>query len=141
MSNAQTSNVPIASNAHRLLWAGFAAILATGVGFGIRGAILATWGKEFGFTGGELGNINGAGFTGFCFGVIAGGVVADKIGYGKLVVTAFLLHLASAFVTFAASGGQAHDLAYNLLYWPQVHQIIGPSRRHYRRHTPIDICF
>lgn len=117
MSNDQTSNVPIASNAHRLLWAGFAAILSTGVGFGIRGAILATWGKEFGFTAGELGNINGAGFTGFCFGIIIGGVIADKIGYGKLVVAAFLAHIASAVVTFSASGGQAHDMAYNLLYW------------------------
>ena len=117
MSNAQISNAPIASNAYRLLWAGFAAILATGVGFGIRGAILAIWGREFGFTGGELGAINGAGFTGFCFGIIIGGVVVDKIGYGKLVIAAFLFHLASAFVTFGATGGQAHATAYNLLYW------------------------
>jgi len=117
MSNEKRSNVPLASNAYRLLWAGFAAILATGVGFSIRGAILATWGADFGFTGSELGAINGAGLTGFCFGVIIGGAVADKIGYGKLVVAAFLLHLASAFVTFSASAGQAHSLAYNLLYW------------------------
>lgn len=117
MSKVPVSNVPIASNAYRLLWAGFAAILATGVGFGIRGAILASWGREFGFTGGELGAINGAGFTGFCFGIMIGGVIVDKIGYGKLVVAAFLFHVASAFVTFAATGGQAHTTAYNLLYW------------------------
>src|SRR6476469_2992741 len=115
MSNAQPSNVPIASNAHRLLWAGFAAILATGVGFGIRGAILATWGQEFGFTGGELGNINGAGFTGFCFGIIIGGVIADKIGYGKLVVAAFLLHLLSALVALSAADGMAPKTAFSLL--------------------------
>lgn len=34
----------IAPNASRLLWAGFMAILAAGVTFGVRGGILATWG-------------------------------------------------------------------------------------------------
>ncbi len=64
----------ITPNAGRLLWAGFAAILAAGVGFGVRGGILANWGAEFGFTGAELGQITGAGFTGFCFGIIIGGL-------------------------------------------------------------------
>src|SRR5436190_4111743 len=95
----------IAPNASRLLWAGFMAILAAGVGFAIRGGIFDNWGKEFGFTGAQLGAIGGAGLSGFCFGIITGGVVADKIGYGKLVVAAFLLHILSAFVTFAAVPG------------------------------------
>ena len=73
----------IAPNAHRLLWAGFMAILAAGVGFAIRSALLRGWAGEFGFTDTQLGNINGAGFTGFCFGIIIGGIVADKIGYAK----------------------------------------------------------
>jgi MFS family permease len=68
----------IASNSNRLLWAGFAAIVATGVGFGVRGGILANWGAEFGFTNAELGAITGAGPTGFCFGVIIGGTIVDK---------------------------------------------------------------
>src|SRR4249920_4191417 len=109
------TNEPIASNARRLLWAGFLAILATGIGFGIRGGILANWAAEFGFTGAQLGAISGAGFTGFCFGIIIGGVVVDKIGYGKLVVAAFLFHVLSAFVTFAATKGQAQEVAYNYL--------------------------
>ncbi len=107
----------IATNAKRLLWAGFAAILAAGIGFGIRGGILANWAADFGFTGGQLGAIGGAGFTGFCFGIIIGGVIVDKIGYGKLVVAAFLFHVISAFVTFAATKGQSPDTAYNYLYW------------------------
>jgi MFS family permease len=109
----------VAPNAHRLLWAGFMAILAAGVGFAIRGGILDNWGTEFGFTGAELGALNGAGFTGFCFGIIIGGVIADKIGYGKLVIAAFLFHVLSAVITFAASkdgsGGSAS--AYNFVYW------------------------
>jgi MFS family permease len=115
MSNGNDSG--IVPNAKRLLFAGFMAILAAGIGFGIRGGILANWAADFGFTGGQLGAIGGAGFTGFCFGIIIGGVVVDKIGYGKLVVAAFLFHTLSAFVTFAASKGQSQDTAYHFLYW------------------------
>lgn len=107
----------IAPNAKRLLWAGFLAILAAGIGFGVRGGILANWGADFGFTSAQLGAISGAGFTGFCFGIIIGGVVVDKIGYGKLVFAAFLFHVASAFITFAATEGQQQDTAYAFLYW------------------------
>ena len=110
------SDQPIAHNAKRLLWAGFLAILATGIGFGVRGGILANWAADFGFTGAQLGDLGGAGLTGFCFGIIIGGVVVDKIGYGKLVFAAFFFHLLSAFITFAANKGQAQDTAYMLLY-------------------------
>jgi MFS family permease len=107
----------ITPNAGRLLWAGFVAILAAGVGFGIRGGILANWGADFGFNASQLGAIGGAGFTGFCFGIIIGGIIVDKIGYGKLVGAAFIFHVASAFVTFAASDGQTTETAYKWLYW------------------------
>jgi len=104
-------------NSKRLLWAGFMAILAAGIGFSIRGVILGDWRTEFGFTSGQLGDLNGAGFTGFCFGIIIGGVIADRIGYGKLVIVAFALHVLSAFVTFAASPSMAKTTAYDLIYW------------------------
>jgi MFS family permease len=113
MSNVQVSNEAIAPNAKRLLWAGFFAILAAGVGAAIRGGILDNWGREYGFTATQLGAITGAGFTGFCFGIIIGGVVCDKIGYGKLVIAAFALHALSAVVTFTAKGATA----YQSLYW------------------------
>ena len=50
MSTATVSADAIAPNAQRLLWAGFLAILAAGIGFGIRGGILATWAADFGFS-------------------------------------------------------------------------------------------
>lgn len=114
MTNTDVSTVP---NANRLLWAGFLAILAAGIGFGVRGGILANWAADFGFTGAQLGAIGGAGFTGFCFAIIIGGVIVDKIGYGKLVLAAFLFHVLSAFITFAASKGQSQETAYMFLYW------------------------
>jgi MFS family permease len=114
-------------NEKRLLWAGFMAILAAGVGFAVRGGIFGAWGAEFGFTGAELGAIGGGGFTGFCFGIVIGGMLADKFGYGKLVILAFALHVLSAFVTFGATGAPkgadaatikaAHDTGYNFLFW------------------------
>jgi len=90
------------------------AILAAGVGFALRGGIFGAWASEYGFTGSQLGAIGGAGFSGFCFGIIIGGVIVDKIGYGKLVAVALLGHILSAFVTFGASTPQN---AYDFLYW------------------------
>ena len=104
----------IADNAGRLLWAGFMAILAAGVGFAIRGGIFDNWGAEYGFTASQLGAIGGAGFSGFCFGIIFGGVIVDKIGYGKLVALALVCHVLSAVVTFAAS---TPENAYDFLFW------------------------
>src|ERR1700741_3424614 len=100
---APSSQVHDAPNANRLLWAGFMAILAAGVGFAIRGGIVDAWRFEFGFTAKEVGDINGGGFTGFCFGIIIGGILADMIGYGWLVAAAFVFHILSAVVTLAAT--------------------------------------
>jgi len=115
MSQAETTN-GIAPNAHRLLWAGFMAILAAGVGFAIRGGIFDIWRGNYGFTSLQVGLINGAGFTGFCFGIIIGGIVADKIGYGKLVVAAFLFHVLSAVVTFAVGDKMEPSSAFTYLW-------------------------
>lgn len=107
----------IASNAKRLLWAGFMAILAAGVGFAVRGGILDNWASDFGFSNAQLGAIGGAGFTGFCFGIFIGGLIVDKIGYGKLVVAAFVFHFMSAVVTFLPGESSTPESAYNLLFW------------------------
>lgn len=112
MSNQ--GNEAVAPNAMRLLWAGFMAILAAGVGFAIRGGIFDNWQSEYGFSNTQVGAIGGAGFSGFCFGIIIGGILCDKIGYGKLVLVAFVLHVLSAIVTFGAS---SPDNAYLMLFW------------------------
>jgi MFS family permease len=112
--HVDNSSAGVVPNASRLLWAGFMAILAAGVGFAIRGGILDNWREDFQFTALQAGQITGAGLTGFCFGIILGGVIVDKIGYGKLVALAFLGHVLSALVTFSAS---TPDNAYQLLFW------------------------
>jgi MFS family permease len=115
--SSQTNEEALAPNANRLLWAGFMAILAAGVGFAIRGGILRHWGSDYGFTSEELGRIAGGGFTGFCFGIIIGGVIADKVGYGKLVISAFLLHVLSAVITFAPTTAMPKETIYEYLFW------------------------
>jgi MFS family permease len=115
--SSQSNEGPLAPNAFRLLWAGFLAILAAGVGFAIRAGILRHWGSDYDFSAEELGRISGGGFTGFCFGIIIGGVIADKVGYGKLVISAFLLHVVSAFVTFAPTTTMPKETIYQFLLW------------------------
>jgi len=135
MSTGQVETT--APNAQRLLWAGFMAILAAGVGFSIRGGILGDWGEQFGFTQGDLGKITGGGLTGFGIIILIGALLADKLGYGTLMVLAFLSHLASAILTLAAtpifnsmggleSGGDgAKGAAYQCLFWGMFLFAIG----------------
>ena len=116
----QSDSDAIAPNANRLLLAGFMAILAAGVGYSVRGGILGQWAEQFGFTMTELGAITGGGLTGFGLVIIFSSLVADKIGYGRLMILAFVLHLISALLTlatpmaFAASGKSA---AFMCLFW------------------------
>jgi MFS family permease len=89
-------------NEKLLFWASFLTLIAAGMGFSIRGDILADWGRQFGFTQTELGEITGMGLVGFGITIIAFGFVADLVGYGRLMIIAFLLHVASVVVTLAA---------------------------------------
>src|SRR3954469_22100027 len=91
-----------APNAYRLLWAGFMAIMASGVGFSIRAGILGQWSEQYGFTQTELGAFTGGGLTGFVIITLLGPVSADKLAYGKLMITSFVMHLPSAALTLAA---------------------------------------
>lgn len=111
-------------NNRPLFFASFMTLIAAGVGFAIRGAILDDWATQFGFTKGDLGNITGGGLVGFGITIIACSLIADKVGYKLLMVLAFLLHVGSAVVTLAATpvynslGGEAGRAAtFQCLYW------------------------
>ena len=81
-SDAVSGAVP---NAQRLLWAGFMAILAAGVGFSIRAGILGQWAEQYGFTQTELGTITGGGLTGFGIIILLSSLIADRIGFGPML--------------------------------------------------------
>ncbi len=109
MSNAASSSTSPGStpstglNEKILFWASFATLIAAGIGFSVRGVILKDWGSQFGFTQAELGTITGGGLVGFGLAIIFFSFFADRFGYGKLMLVAFLLHASSAIVTFAAT--------------------------------------
>ncbi len=102
-----------------LFWASFFTLIAAGIGFSVRGFILKDWGNQFGFTQSELGGITGGGLVGFGVAIIFFSFLADRFGYGKLMLIAFLLHVSSAVVTFAAApiyGMYGKEGAYWCLY-------------------------
>ena len=129
MSNDQTNNGGISSaNANRLLWAGFMAILAAGVGFGVRGGILGDWAREYGFTQTQVGEVTGFGLVGFGVVILIGAVLADIIGYGKLMVAAFFCHFVGAALCLAATPAfkaKGQDAAYECLKWGQIFFSVG----------------
>lgn len=111
------------------------AILAAGVGFSIRGGILGDWGAQFGFTQSDLGKITGGGLTGFGIIILLSSLIADKVGYGKLMILAFVMHFLSAVVTLAATPLfnakvgvdpiAAKEIAYQCLFWGMFMFAIG----------------
>ena len=108
------------SNGGRLFWASFLTLIAAGIGFSVRGAILNDWSAQFGFTQGELGGITGGGLVGFGLTIIFFSFFADLVGYGRLMAIAFLLHVASVVVTLAAApiyASLGKDATYQCLYW------------------------
>ncbi len=129
-SSSSSDLAGIVPNAHRLLWAGFMAILAAGVGFSVRSGILAQgqWASEYGFTQTELGAITGGGLTGFGIIILLSSLIADRIGYGRLMFAAFFMHAVSAGLTLAtgaafAAGGK--PLAFQCLFWGMFLFAIG----------------
>jgi len=92
-----------ANNTRRLFVACFLAMIAIGMGFSARGAILGTWGAEFGFTRSELGIITGFGLTGFGMTVMLFSVLVERWGYRPMLGATFAFHLLSGVITLLAT--------------------------------------
>lgn len=80
------------------------ALLVTSLSFGIRAGILNELGKQFSLNAAELSTIAATAFWGFPLAVIIGGMVVDIIGMKKLLVAAFVFHLAGILLTVFAGG-------------------------------------
>ena len=114
-------------NNTKLLIASFLTIFVAGLGFAVRGGLLLEWGKEFGFTQTELGQITGGGFVGFGIVILIASLFLDRFGYKPFLMLAGALHVVSVIVTVAAtfvySGAIATDPeaaragAYFCLFW------------------------
>ena len=89
---------------NQLFIASCLALLVTSLSFGIRAGILNELGTKFSLDGSELATIAGTAFWGFPLAVIIGGMIVDTIGMKKLLVMAFIFHLAGIVLTVFATG-------------------------------------
>jgi MFS family permease len=89
---------------NQLFVASCLALLVTSLSFGIRAGILGRLGVQFGLSTEELGTIAATAFWGFPLAVIIGGFVVDVIGMKRLLIVAFIFHLAGILLTIFASG-------------------------------------
>lgn len=96
------SNDMQAVNKNQLFVASCLALLVTSLSFGIRAGILGRLGVEFGLDKAELGTIAATAFWGFPLAVIIGGMIVDIIGMKRLLVLAFIFHLAGIVLTIFA---------------------------------------
>ena len=139
VSSASSSGSSPGLNEIILFWASFFTLIAAGIGFSVRGvSILTDWGNQFGFTQAELGTITGGGLIGFGLAIIFFSFFADRFGYGKLMLVAFLLHTSSAVVTFAATPVfNQYGKAGSVLLPEPGHVAFRPRQRDMRsRHQP-----
>jgi len=79
-------------------------LLVTSLSFGIRAGILNKLGVDFQLDKAQLGSITATAFWGFPLAVVIGGFIVDIIGMKRLLVLAFVFHLAGILLTIFAQG-------------------------------------
>lgn len=91
-------------NRDQLFRASCLSLLVTSLSFGIRAGILNKLGVDFQLDKAQLGSITATAFWGFPLAVVIGGFIVDVIGMKRLLVLAFLFHLAGILLTIFAQG-------------------------------------
>src|ERR1035438_9940962 len=89
---------------NKLFVAACTALLVTSLSFGIRAGILSRLGTEFNLNAKQLGTIAATAFWGFPLAIVVGGLVVDIIGMKKLLLAAFVFHLAGILLTIFSNG-------------------------------------
>ena len=96
--------MPAIIQRNKLFVASCLGLLVTSLSFGIRAGVLGDQGAQFNLNSGQLGTIAATAFWGFPLAVILGGFIVDVIGMKKLLVMAFVFHLAGILLTIFATG-------------------------------------
>ena len=91
-------------NRTQLFRASCLSLLVTSLSFGIRAGTLNDFGAVFGLDKAQLASITATAFYGFPIAVVIGGFVVDIIGMKRLLVLAFIFHLAGILMTVFAQG-------------------------------------
>ena len=91
-----------AINKNQLFLASRIALIFTAMTFAFRAGLEGVWGKQFNLTHEQLGWIFSPAFYGFTLAMIFGGPLCDVIGMKRLLVLAFLGHLAGVVIYLLA---------------------------------------
>jgi MFS family permease len=94
--------VPFQKNEDRLFQACMLSLVATAFGFVMRSSLLNALGMAFDLTEGQKGALIGAGLFPFALSIIAFSLIVDRIGYGRAMAFAWVLHVLSAIVMVTA---------------------------------------
>lgn len=92
------------------------ALVATAMGFVVRGQILGDFRSEFNLSQSDIGVILGVGLFPFAISIILFSLIVDKIGYGTSMCFAFLGHVASAILTILAGFQENPETGFQLVY-------------------------
>jgi MFS family permease len=89
-------------NKSRFFVASCIALVVTAMSFAIRGDIMPALGAQFSLTKEQLGWIAGTAFWGFTLAMVFGGPLCDVVGMGRLIIGAFVGHVAGILLTIFA---------------------------------------
>jgi MFS family permease len=87
----------------RLFAACILALIATAFGFIVRAMLLNTLGVQFDLSESQKGALQGAGLFPFALSIIFFSLIIDRVGYGRAMTFAWVLHVVSAIITITAS--------------------------------------
>ena len=88
----------------KLFWTCFIALIATAFGFIIRAFSIGDWGREFGLSAMQQGEIFGVGLWPFAISIVMFSLIIDRIGYKTALAFAFVCHMLSGVLTCLATG-------------------------------------
>ena len=88
----------------KLFVASCLALLVTSLSFGIRAGTMNALMVQFHLDGKQMGLIAGTAFWGFPLAIIIGGMIVDIVGMKRLLILAFILHLAGIIFTVFSQG-------------------------------------
>ena len=91
-------------NHKRLFLASKIALIVTAMTFAIRANLLGPLGLEFDIDSTKMGIVAGTAFWGFTLAMVIGGPLCDIIGMKRLMIIAFLGHLAGIILTILSTG-------------------------------------
>ena len=105
-----------------LFWASFLALMAAGIGFGIRVMSLGLWEGEFGINGKSAGALFGESLWPIAVGMILFSLIIDKIGYKiSMILAAFCFIISCMWTIFTKD---LSSLTYSFILFGFAHGIV-----------------